>query len=103
MEKDDQRVNAKSLLGVLSLGIIKGSTIDLIADGTDEKEAVDAWLSSSALTSPTDSGRKPVCSTSRANTTAGEGWISPWETSRKSAASAALFALFGKGDGGDDL
>ena len=39
----------------------------------------------------------------RANTTAGEGWISPWETSRKSAADAALFALFGKGDGGDDL
>ena len=34
----------KSLLGVLSLGIIKGSTIDLIADGTDEKEAVDALV-----------------------------------------------------------
>ena len=30
VEKDDQRVNAKSLLGVLSLGIIKGSTIDLV-------------------------------------------------------------------------
>ena len=44
VEKDDQRVNAKSLLGVLSLGIIKGSTIDLIADGTDEKEAVDALV-----------------------------------------------------------
>ena len=40
VEKDDQRVNAKSLLGVLSLGIIKGSTIDLIADGTDEKEVI---------------------------------------------------------------
>ena len=38
VEKDEQRVNAKSLLGVLSLGIIKGSTIDLIADGTDEKD-----------------------------------------------------------------
>ena len=44
VEKDDQRVNAKSLLGVLSLGIIKGSTIDLIDDGTDEKEAVDALV-----------------------------------------------------------
>ena len=44
VEKDEQRVNAKSLLGVLSLGIIKGSTIDLIADGTDEKEAVDALV-----------------------------------------------------------
>ena len=44
MEKDEQRVNAKSLLGVLSLGIIKVSTIDLIADGTDEKDAVDALV-----------------------------------------------------------
>ena len=44
VEKDEQRVNAKSLLGVLSLGIIKGSTIDLIADGVDEKDAVDALV-----------------------------------------------------------
>ena len=44
VEKDEQRVNAKSLLGVFSLGIIKGSTIDLIADGTDEKDAVDALV-----------------------------------------------------------
>lgn len=42
VEKDDRRVNAKSLLGVLSLGIAKGMTITLIADGTDEKSAVDA-------------------------------------------------------------
>lgn len=42
--RNEQRVNAKSLLGVLSLGIIKGSTIDLIADGTDEKDAVDALV-----------------------------------------------------------
>ena len=51
VEKDEQRVNAKSLLGVLSLGIIKGSTIDLIADGTDEKDAVDALVD--AYTTPT--------------------------------------------------
>ena len=44
VEKEEQRVNAKSLLGVLSLGIIKGSTIDLIADGPDEKAAVDALV-----------------------------------------------------------
>ena len=44
VEKEERRVNAKSLLGVLSLGIIKGSTIDLIADGTDEKDAVDALV-----------------------------------------------------------
>ena len=40
VEKEDRRVNAKSLLGVLSLGIVKGTKITLIADGADEKEAV---------------------------------------------------------------
>ena len=40
VEKDDRRVNAKSLLGVLSLGIVKGAEISIIADGGDEKEAV---------------------------------------------------------------
>ena len=44
IEVEDRKINAKSLLGVLSLGIIKGSTIDLIADGTDEKDAVDALV-----------------------------------------------------------
>ena len=42
VEKDERRVNAKSLLGVLSLGIVKGTPIKLIADGPDEKEAVEA-------------------------------------------------------------
>ncbi len=41
VEKEDRRVNAKSLLGVLSLGIVKGMTITLIADGSDEEEALD--------------------------------------------------------------
>mgnify|MGYP000693423504 FL=1 len=41
VEKDERRVNAKSLLGVLSLGIVKGSTITLVADGADEQEAID--------------------------------------------------------------
>ena len=41
VEKDDRRVNAKSLLGVLSLGIVNGMAITLIADGADEKEALD--------------------------------------------------------------
>ena len=40
VEKDDRRVNAKSLLGVLSLGIVKGMTVTLIADGTDEADAL---------------------------------------------------------------
>ena len=41
VEKDERRVNAKSLLGVLSLGIVKGTTINLIADGPDQDEAFD--------------------------------------------------------------
>ena len=44
VEKEERRVNAKSLLGVLSLGIVKGTTITLIADGSDEKEAVAALV-----------------------------------------------------------
>jgi len=41
IEKDERRVNAKSLLGVLSLGVAKGTMINIIADGSDENEAVD--------------------------------------------------------------
>ena len=41
VEKEDCRVNAKSLLGVLSLGIVKGMSITLIADGPDEAVAID--------------------------------------------------------------
>ena len=44
VEKDERRVNAKSLLGVLSLGIVKGTSINLIADGPDAKEAVEALI-----------------------------------------------------------
>ena len=40
IEKDDRKVNAKSLLGVLSMGIAKGMTVTLIAEGTDEADAV---------------------------------------------------------------
>ena len=41
IEKDERRVNAKSLLGVLSLGVVKGATINIIGDGADEVTAVD--------------------------------------------------------------
>ena len=41
VEKEERRVNAKSLLGVLSLGIVKGTEITLIAEGVDEGAAVD--------------------------------------------------------------
>ena len=40
IEKEDRRVNAKSLLGVLSMGIVKGTLVTLIADGDDENEAL---------------------------------------------------------------
>ena len=41
VEKEERRVNAKSLLGVLSLGIMGGTQIHIIAGGADEEQAVD--------------------------------------------------------------
>lgn len=41
VEREERRVNAKSLLGVLSLGIVKGMTVKLIAEGSDENEAIE--------------------------------------------------------------
>ena len=41
VEKDERRVNAKSLLGVLSLGVTEGMSITLMADGQDEAAAVE--------------------------------------------------------------
>ena len=44
VEKDERRVNAKSLLGVLSLRIMGGTDIKIMAGGSDEEEAVDALV-----------------------------------------------------------
>ena len=44
VEKEERRVNAKSLLGVLSLGIVGGTSIRIIADGPDEEEAVETLV-----------------------------------------------------------
>lgn len=44
VEKDERRVNAKSLLGVLSLGIAGDTEITIIADGVDEEEAVNSLV-----------------------------------------------------------
>ena len=44
VEKEERRVNAKSLLGVLSLGITRGVNISIIADGPDEEQAVMALV-----------------------------------------------------------
>lgn len=44
VEKEERRVNAKSLLGVLSLGIVGNTAIRVIADGADEQAAVEALV-----------------------------------------------------------
>ena len=44
VEREERRVNAKSLLGVLSLGIVGDSTIRIIADGAEEQAAVEALV-----------------------------------------------------------
>jgi phosphocarrier protein len=44
VERDERRVNAKSLLGVLSLGIVKDTTFTLIADGPDEEMALEGLI-----------------------------------------------------------
>ena len=44
VEKEERRVNAKSLLGILSLGIVGGAKIRIIADGSVEQLAVDGLV-----------------------------------------------------------
>ena len=44
VEKEERRINAKSLLGVLSLGIVGGAEIKIIADGADEEDAVNGLV-----------------------------------------------------------
>ena len=42
LEKDTKKVNAKSIMGIMSLAISKGTTVGLSADGSDAGEAVEA-------------------------------------------------------------
>lgn len=42
LESGSRKMNAKSLLGIMSLGIVTGSTVTLTAAGTDEEAAVNA-------------------------------------------------------------
>lgn len=44
VEKDERKVSAKSLLGVLSLGITRGTNITIIAEGVDEETAVNGLI-----------------------------------------------------------
>lgn len=42
IECGNRRMNAKSLLGIMSLGIVTGATVTLYADGAQAEEAVNA-------------------------------------------------------------
>ncbi|MCM3162166.1 MULTISPECIES: HPr family phosphocarrier protein [Bacillaceae] len=42
LEKDGKKVNAKSIMGLMSLAVSTGAVINLIAEGNDEQEAVEA-------------------------------------------------------------
>ena len=44
VERKERRTNGKSLLGLLSLGVVSGVPIRIIADGIDEHTAVDALV-----------------------------------------------------------
>ena len=42
LESENRRMNAKSLLGIMSLGIVTGATVTLSAEGPDAEDAVNA-------------------------------------------------------------
>ena len=41
LQKEEKKVNAKSIMGIMSLAIAKGTMVTLIADGKDENEAIE--------------------------------------------------------------
>ena len=41
LEAHEEKVNGKSIIGIMSLGAFKGEKVTIYADGKDEKEAVD--------------------------------------------------------------
>lgn len=42
LESENRKMNAKSLLGIMTLGIVTGASVCLSAEGSDEEEAVNA-------------------------------------------------------------
>ncbi|MBM7608651.1 HPr family phosphocarrier protein [Ureibacillus composti] len=40
LKKEEKKVNAKSIMGIMSLAIARGTTVTLIADGSDESDAI---------------------------------------------------------------
>ncbi|WP_397539872.1 HPr family phosphocarrier protein [Rummeliibacillus pycnus] len=41
LQKDDKKVNAKSIMGIMSLAIARGTSVTLIAEGNDEEKALE--------------------------------------------------------------
>lgn len=42
LESESRKMNAKSLLGIMSMGIVTGASVTLVAEGSDEADAVNA-------------------------------------------------------------
>lgn len=42
IESGNRKMNAKSLLGIMSLGIVSGTTVNLVASGSDAEAAIEA-------------------------------------------------------------
>lgn len=42
VEYETKRVNAKSIMGMMALGIVPGQTVKVFADGEDENQAIDS-------------------------------------------------------------
>ncbi len=42
LEKEGRQVNAKSIMGIMSLAIARGTTITLVIEGVDEEQALEA-------------------------------------------------------------
>lgn len=40
VEMQDKKVNAKSIMGMMSLGVLEGEDITISADGSDEEKAI---------------------------------------------------------------
>ncbi|MBO8173283.1 MAG: HPr family phosphocarrier protein [Bacillaceae bacterium] len=54
LQKDEKKVDAKSIMGVMSLAVASGTEVTIVADGPDEEKAVESL---SALISREDDGR----------------------------------------------
>ena len=42
LQKEEKKVNAKSIMGIMSLAVAKGTRVTLIADGHDEENAINS-------------------------------------------------------------